>query len=90
MSSHIDTDKLCVSYKNSPRTSCMYTLSTGTFFAVDILLNAVCICMSFRSAVGHGEASGAHNGVQMQLHWLTVLELKSLVLELQATNSIGS
>ena len=49
----------------------------------------MCTCMSFRSAVGHGEASGAHNGVQMQLHWLTVLELKSLVLELQATNSIG-
>ena len=45
--------------------------------------------MSFRSTVGHGEASGAQNGVQMQLHWLTVLELKSLVLELQATNSIG-
>ena len=49
----------------------------------------MCICMSFRSAVGHGEASGAHNDVQMQLHWLTVLELKSLVLELQATNFIG-
>ena len=49
----------------------------------------MCICMSFRTAVGHGEASDAHNGVQMQLHWLTVLELKSLVLELQATNSIG-
>ena len=45
--------------------------------------------MSFRSAVGHGEALGVHNGVQMQLHWFTVLELKSLVLELQATNSIG-
>ena len=44
----------------------------------------MCLCMSLRSAVGHGEASGAHNGVQMQLHWLTVLELKSLVLELQA------
>ena len=26
--------------------------------------------------------------IQMQLHWLTVLELKSLILELQATNSI--
>ena len=49
----------------------------------------MCTCMSFRSAVGHGEASGAHNGVQMQLHWLTVFILKSLVLELQATNSIG-
>ena len=45
--------------------------------------------MSFRSVVGHGEASGADNGAQMQLHWLRVLELKSLVLELQAKNSIG-
>ena len=36
----------------------------------------MCICKSFRSVVGHGEA---HNGTQMQLHWLTVLELKSLV-----------
>ena len=27
--------------------------------------------------------------IRMQLHWLTVLKLKSLVLELQATNSIG-
>ena len=25
----------------------------------------MCICMSFRSAVGHGEASGAHNGVTL-------------------------
>ena len=27
--------------------------------------------------------------VQMQLNWLKVLELKSLILELQATNSIN-
>ena len=25
----------------------------------------MCICMSFRSAVGHGEASGVHNGVAL-------------------------
>ena len=25
----------------------------------------MCICMSFRSAVGNGEASGAHNGVML-------------------------
>ena len=45
----------------------------------------MCICKSFRSVVGHGEA---HNGTQMQLHWLTVLELKSFVLELQAIGQI--
>ena len=25
----------------------------------------MCMCMSFRSAVGHGEASSAHNGVAL-------------------------
>ena len=48
--------------------------------------------MSFRSAVGHGEASGAHNGVQMQLHWLmhsVGIEESCMSSNFKLTNSIG-